>query len=685
MRGSKQSSIGWQRTLRAVYKRLRQHGGILLVLLALLLYASTLDNGLQPGELHGGDLITHQYAQVQARPSNAPGYPLYTMGGWLWFHGGRALLASIGYTQPNPIPILSSYSTLWALLALWLLYRILCQLTTTSEQQQPEQKLGNRILAWLLSAFFGVTYFFWYYATTTEQYSSAVAHTLAIVYVYLLWRQKINERPSDDSNAPAHNQQPTANSLLFLLALLCGLSLAHMLTVAFIVPAVVALVLWDAPHLLRRPRVVAGAVGAAALPLLSYVYVYLRGAAHPEWWGSGEWTNATEWFWSFISTAQGREELSWGLEPGRAFWGGGFPELMWQELSLPLFVLGLLGIAFLGWRMAFLLYTTLLIYFTFCWLYRYGNWFQVILPAYPLMLMGIAGLATWGHRIGGKWKLNLIGRGAVALLLLLAIGWRVNASLPGADSRNRPGDTGLDRAALLLDQPLPAGALLFAAVDDALALDYLIHVWGIRPDVRTVDRKAATRALEAGTPVYVTTEAARRLYGELRLDWQPAVQSASPDWARLSPPGGTEALPGSATPLGKSVMPGVTLLGYSARPGPTGEPVTNGAPTLDVTLYWRLASGWPSDLAISLRPTQGGGFVPHPSGEGIVQRDVAQPVSGLLGLGPIPMDATVADAYRLPVEPRTVDGLALILYRATDSGFENVADLRWELMRFAEE
>ena len=53
------------------------------------LYLFTLDDGLRPGELEGGDLITHQYAQVQGRPSNAPGYPLYTMGGWLWFHARR--------------------------------------------------------------------------------------------------------------------------------------------------------------------------------------------------------------------------------------------------------------------------------------------------------------------------------------------------------------------------------------------------------------------------------------------------------------------------------------------------------------------------------------------------------------------------------------------------------------------
>lgn len=177
-------------------RALSARAGLLLVGAALLLYAFTLDNGLQPYELHGGDLITHQYAQVQARPSNAPGYPLYTMGGWLWYHLGRGLASGLGNALPNPIPILSSYSTLWALLALWLLYRILCHITIT-----PARPAGNRPVAWLIAAFFAVTYFFWYYATTTEQYSSAVAQTLAIVYVYLLWRQANDERRSSAAGA----------------------------------------------------------------------------------------------------------------------------------------------------------------------------------------------------------------------------------------------------------------------------------------------------------------------------------------------------------------------------------------------------------------------------------------------------------------------------------------------------
>ena len=137
------------------WKHPSRWAGIVLVLAALALYLLTLDNGLRPGELEGGDLITHQYAQVQARPSNAPGYPLYTLGGWAWFHGLRSLLGQ----HANPTAILSAYSTLWALLALWLLYQLIVDLT------------GNWGIGLLLGAFYAVTYFFWYYAVSTEQYA----------------------------------------------------------------------------------------------------------------------------------------------------------------------------------------------------------------------------------------------------------------------------------------------------------------------------------------------------------------------------------------------------------------------------------------------------------------------------------------------------------------------------------
>jgi hypothetical protein len=646
---------------------------LILIGCALLLYLLTLDNGLQPEELKGGDLITHQYAQVQARPGNAPGYPLYTMGGWLWFHTVRGVIQWAGNPLPNPIPILSSYSTLWALIALWLLYRILCHVTRT--KTWPE---GDWPLAWLLTAFFAVTYFFWYYATTTEQYSSAVAQTLAIVYVYLLWRDKMGSGTEGESPPPTpHSLRP-----VILLAFLSGLSLAHMLTVAFIVPPLVGVVLWEAPWLLRSAKGVAGAVVAAFLPLVSYLYVYLRGAAHPEWWGVGEWESAQAWFWDFVSTAQGREELGWGFEPGRAFFGNGFPELVWHELSLPILVIGLIGIALLGRKLATLLYGTLAIYLLFCWAYRYGNWYQVILPAYPLILIGAAvtiqRLTQPSAEMAQRWKLvSLVVRPLFLLGLVGLISWRFVLSLPGADSRNRAEDTALAGAAQLIVQPLPAGASLFAEVQDALALDYLIHIWQVRPDLcpdlRVVSSPTAGDLLRRGEAVFSTWQAATTLQLELPDDLHPAVQSASPDWIRFTMKPDEQAA-GPSQLLNEPVTPGVNLAGYTLAATPAPIPAQEGwSPSFDITLYWRLTGDWPEDLAISLRPSAGGAFFPDPAAEdAILQQDRARPVHGLLETRGDDKERIVADAYRLP-RADAMDGVTVLLYRHTTSGFEDVA------------
>jgi hypothetical protein len=657
---------------------------LMLIGCALLLYLLTLDNGLQPEELKGGDLITHQYAQVQARPGNAPGYPLYTMGGWLWFHTVRGVIQWAGNPLPNPIPILSSYSTLWALIALWLLYRILCHVTRT--KAQPE---GDWPLAWLLTAFFAVTYFFWYYATTTEQYSSAVAQTLAIVYVYLLWRDKMESREwgvgSGDSR-PALPPTPYSPLPVFLLAFLSGLSLAHMLTVAFIVPPLVLVVLWEAPWLLRSAKGVAGAVVAAFLPLVSYLYVYLRGAAHPEWWGVGEWESAEAWFWDFVSTAQGREELGWGLEPGRAFFGNGFPALVWHELSLPVLVLGLVGIALLGRKLATLLYGTLAIYLLFCWAYRYGNWYQVILPAYPLILIGAAvtiqRLTQPSAEMAQRWKLvSLVVRPLFLLGLVGLISWRFVLSLPGADSRNRAEDTALAGAAQLIVQPLPAGASLFAEVQDALALDYLIHIWQVRPDLRpdlrVVSSPTAGDLLRRGEPVFSTWQAAPTLQLELPGDLHPTVQSAGPDWIRFAIVL-DEQVAGPSQLLNEPVTPVVNLAGYTLAATPAPIPAQEGwSPSFDITLYWRLTGDWPEDLAISLRPSARGAFIADPAAEdAILQQDRARPVHGLLETrgedDKRGHQRIVADAYRLP-RADAMDGVTVLLYRHTTSGFEDVA------------
>lgn len=644
-------------------------GDLILLLAFGLLYAATLDTGLQPYELHGGDLITHQYAQVQARPSNAPGYPLYTMGGWLWFHGWRSLIGLVS-DLPNPMPILSSYSTIWALLALWLMLRIVRHLTRRAAQPD-----GNGPLALLITGFYGVTYFFWYYATTTEQYSSAIAHTLAILYLYLLWRE-----------------DPSRRWRLYALAFLCGLSLAHMLTVALIVPGLVAVVLLQAPWMLRRPRIVIGAMIAAAAPLAAYSYVYIRGAAHPEWWGTGPWASPQEWFWSFVSTAQGRAELLWAFEPGRPFWGGGFPELIWQELSWPILVLGLIGVMGFDRRLRFLIYSTLALYVIFCWFYRFGNWFQVILPAYPLILLGLVPLV---ERIQG-WAAQREPRMAQAalstaplILLAVALLWRGAASLPRADSGHRPEDTALQRAAQLVAAPIPPGAALFAPVDDALALTYLIEIWQIRPDLEMVSRAQAEDALASGRALLATWEAAPTLLAELPDSDALAVQGFGADWVELrsppftTPPAAITAGP-SITPLDYPITPGLALVGYTATPAPSGAPVAGDiAPGWDVTLVWETATGgWPAGLSISVRLMHGGALLTDEDGQP-VQQDRPRPVHGLWRDGVEPAPATIADGYHLasplPANGLPADGLLVIVYTADADGFRNLAEFRLPL------
>ena len=78
----------------------------LVLVAAAGLYIFTLDNGLRPDELTGGDLITHQYAQVEARPSKRAGVSIVYDGGVAM--GSNRAFASWPIVEPNPniVPIL---------------------------------------------------------------------------------------------------------------------------------------------------------------------------------------------------------------------------------------------------------------------------------------------------------------------------------------------------------------------------------------------------------------------------------------------------------------------------------------------------------------------------------------------------------------------------------------------------
>ena len=618
------------------------------------LYLFTLDDGLRPGELEGGDLITHQYAQVLGRPSNAPGYPLYTMGGWLWFHLGRLILGG----DQNPLPILASYSTLWALVALWLMYRLI--LEVARGQGQPHDHVGGDAqkrsenetesgcwpIAAAVTAFYGLTYFFWYYAVTTEQYTSAVAWTLAVVLLAFRW-----ERERRDG-------------YLLALAFLMGVALAHMVTLLFIAPPLLWFVLRTDPNLVRRPRLMAGVITLALLPLLSYIYVYVRGAQHPEWRGAGQWASSGQWFLSFLSTRQGRDELTWSLRP---FLTPEFPALIWRELTWPGLIAGVLGIAAIGRRRAIMLYATLAIYLAFCWIDRLGNWYQVIMPAYALLAVGLGAGAGWlWRRIGERGASGPgvhVARGAILLGVAALMIYRGAVSYPRADSSRRAEDTGLQPGwAILADDP-PAGTSVLGTLGETLALNYLTEIWGVRPDVQSVTSAQAQKVLAEGAPLVVTRAA---------LPLVPAEVSPTAHYSAM----GRTLVALNASPTRHLAQSGATALGelrpwlhdfggeLQLQAGRIG--VDRATDETVALLIWQALAPPSQDWAVSVRLLQGG--------QEIAQLDREHPVSGAYPTSRWTPGEVVADAYPFALPPGAApDGIKIVVYRKlADGSFVNL-------------
>jgi hypothetical protein len=280
------------------------------------------------------------------------------------------------------------------------------------------------------------------------------------------------------------------------------------------------------------------------------------------------------------------------------------------------------------------------------------------------------------------------------LLLLLAIAWRVSASLPAANSRNRPEDTALNRARLLLTDPPPAGTGLFAAVDDALALQYLTRIWGISPGLTVLGVNDSADYLEHGRLVAVTPDALTTLLDELPDTPHPTIRSAGADWLLLTydhtPPDRIrEALGRPDNETAIEAATGVRLIGYEIKRDPAQNEWAL-PESLRVLLYWQVETDWPDGVSISVRPLAGGSFLPtQPEGDqpqAIVQMDRPRPAYGYFmrgdTTGDMKSDLIVTDGYRFELPPGTldqVDAVLLILYRATADGFENLAEITLNL------
>ncbi len=663
---------------------------MLVLLGAALLYLLTLDTGLRPDELTGGDLITHQYAQVQARPSNAPGYPLYTMGGWLWFHSGRWWLN----WALNPTQLLSAYSMLWGLAALGVLHLILLDVTG-----------GRWLPASLLTAFHATTFFFWYYSVTTEQYTSAVFQTLLVIWLAFRWDDSRRDtgatvdenRGGDTPHAPRPAARTSRrDSTLLWLAFVCGTMLANMVTTLFILPPLLWFIFirrengrWLLLDTLKRPKLIAQAVGLALLPLVSYTYIYLRGAQHPEWRGAGEWPSAWAWFVQFVTIQQGRDELAPGLGLQSLFTAE-FPALMWQEMTLLVFAGGLLGLLFLGRRRAIFLAGTLAIYLLFCWGYRFGNWFQVIIPAYPIFTIGFGALlgktSEYASERMSKWavgatpphglrRAHVVFRWAdalIAALLLALLLFNLGRNWPAANQRHRPDDNGLNPGwAILADDP-PAPSAIVTTFEERVALQYLRSMWGLAEELTPL-----AAAETAAAPLLASRGA---LAAAPELAAAATFPAALGEQLVLLPNAPLTGLPPAAAPLNAPFGSSLTLAGWELLPvAALPADVAARLPHANwrLALYWTTAAPLPADYTISVRPLVNG--QPLFSGDEPLIQD-HQPVWGSYPTSRWLPGTLIRDVYALALpagsQPQAVQ---VVVYHATAAGFENLADVTFPL------
>jgi hypothetical protein len=611
-------------------------GALVVAVIPLGFYVLTLQNGLTPGELQGGDPIMHQYAQATLRFANAPGYPLFTMLGWVWFQLSALLTPFF-----NPIERLTFYSTLYAIPSLVLLYDLLLKAQEAVGNRQlavsiqPSTVYGRRspvvIFAILDTLLFAFTYFFWYYAVSSENYSSGVLVMLLMIALAWRWQERRDERT------------------LLWLSFVCGLSLAHLLTVALAVPAVIAFVVGQQMDYLRKPKLIAKTIIAAFLPLLSYAYIYWRGAEHPEWRGQGNWPTTLSWFIDFMKTQQGQHELTWSWD--------GIPwsmlQLIANELTLIVFVGGIIGLLVLPrWR-AVLLLGTAAIYAPELYVDRYGNWFQTIIVFYPVFIIGFVTLLYRTYVLAARQMSPRLVGGSLTLLLGTLLLSRLAGNYAADNLRDRPTATGLAPGWQLLAHGPAHGAQIAGSYEENLALDYLSQVWGARPDVKTL---AISK---------VNSQLGQILYASRTV--MPIVMKTLPSTAHLSSEGlnliELHTVAVTNVPRGLLTDPqpakhGLQLAGFQSR--------RLGAQR-QVTLYWRAAQSIDVDMSISVRLMRGA--------EIVAQADNVNPVDGYYPMTRWAGGEVVRDDYALnATEDVPGERIHVIAYRKTATGFENLAE-----------
>ena len=572
---------------------------VLVFFACLAIYLPTLSPSIVLGD--GGEAQMHSAVLGVSHPT---GYPFFFLLGWLFGH------LPLGGDLAFRVTLLSTVSTAAAIALLFLTVR----------------ELGGARAPALAAALLACAApRVWMHASASEVY--ALSSFFGILGIWLLLRWETGKAP------------------LWAVALAFGFGLTHHISLRLFAPAVLVFLLLVDPRLPLRPRRWLLALACLLLPLALYAYVPLR-AAHfmsmPELGGRvlGVRKVVASGLVSPFYFSGGAIGLILALGYSSDFLSGGIRLAVIKDyfslaqVQFPLVVpaIALVGAAVLfkrRWRANVLL---LLIYGVVMvaalqHLSTVGEDGDHFIPTFLLTAVwfgvGADAIISLLTARFVRWRTWL--RPALSIAVCVLAIYAVAAQYPQALKRRQ-----VDVVPGILDQQLPAGAVLTGDWIYVTPLRYRQRVEGVRPDLWII---------------HANPEGTRIIMGD-------AIKERAPLYAIRPTPAGFRLLP---LPVWDSLVishpadiglgPAVRWRGYDLEPT-TAKP----GDVLPITLYWQAVApvpkgeDWTTFIHLLDENGEKVGQVDQPPGDGFYPPFAWQP--GLL----------IADQYELPLDSRLKPG-----------------------------
>jgi hypothetical protein len=523
--GSERLRVGsWNFFLNSQFSILNFVAHVTLFAVAIALYTLTLNGDVQPAD--SGEF---QIAAITLGIPHPPGYPLFTMLGWLF----AQIPIGSPYARVSFLSVVASAATL-ALVSMTVVKALLLKHANGRTRERAVALLAGLAAALAL----GTSTTFWAQATTTNIRSLTALFAALMLY----------------ASARAHATGRASTLVLFAAAF--GLGIGHHISLVFIGIALGGYVLvaaWQSD----RPAIRRAALGAAiALVMTQLVWLYLpiRDAAGARF-APGNLTTPEGLLSHIFARGFAGDMLAFAAPALLADRLALLPTLLTFQFSAPMLVLMAIAAAALIWQRPALGAAWLTAWATHLFItltYRAPQTVEYAMPCWVILCVmlgaGLGSIAA-GQAHGGRWRLWRIlslASGA-ALLLALAFAWRDGAQR-WPSFAYLAGDRSARASAEAALRTVPPGGAILAQWHQATPMWALQEVEALRRDVtvsyvfpRGAQPYARTFAERAGQsaraqPTFVTSlfadELAARGLRALPLSSRPVWQVAE----RFQPP-----------------------------------------------------------------------------------------------------------------------------------------------------